>query len=82
MRTPVDFNLALVQPVAPLAQRIGRQTQSCSVFAHAHSAPVHRFDVHHPERLRTSMLKLKRRRWLFRSPFSRSPPRLSRRNSA
>jgi hypothetical protein len=55
MRTPVDFNLALVQPVAPSAQRIGRQTQSCSVFAHAHSAPVHRFDVHHPERLRAAI---------------------------
>jgi hypothetical protein len=50
MRAPVDFNLALVQPVAPFAHRIGRQTQSCSVFANAHSAPVHRLDMHRPER--------------------------------
>ena len=55
MRTPVDFNLALVQPIAPFAQRIGRQTQSCSVFANAHSAPVHRLDMHRPERLRAAI---------------------------
>src|SRR2546430_16342211 len=56
MRTPVDFNLALVQPVAPFAQRIARQTQSSSVFANAHSAPVHRLDMHRPERLRAAIV--------------------------
>src|SRR5256885_16984354 len=55
MRTPVDFNLALVQPIAPFAQRIGRQTQSCSVFANAHSAPDHRLDMHRPERVRAAL---------------------------
>ncbi len=55
MRAPVDFNLALVQPVAPFAQRMGLQSQSCSVFANAHSAPVHRLDMHRPERLRAAI---------------------------
>ena len=66
MRAPVDFNLAVVQPVTPFAQRIGRKRQRSSVFAHAHSAPVHRLDMHRPERLhctrlRMSVLTLKRR---------------------
>jgi hypothetical protein len=55
MRAPVDCNLALIQPVAPFVQGIGRQTQSCSAFADAHSAPVHRLDMHRPERLRAAV---------------------------
>lgn len=51
MRAPVDRNLALVQSVSPFAQRIGRQKPRSRVFAHTHSAPVHRFHVHRPERL-------------------------------
>ena len=51
MRTPVDFSLAIVQPVAPSAQRVGRQRLGGSVFAYAHSAPVHRLHMHRPERL-------------------------------
>jgi hypothetical protein len=38
MRTPVDFNLAVVQAVAPFAQRVRRQRQRGSLFADAHSA--------------------------------------------
>jgi len=51
MRTPVDFNPAVVEPVTPFAERIGRQRQRRSIFAYAHSAPVHRLDMHRPERL-------------------------------
>jgi len=75
----------LVQPVAPFAQRLRRQTQSCSVFANTHSAPVHGLDMHRPERLRaalrTSVLTLLRCPWRLSSPFSRSSRRFSRRNS-
>ena len=58
MRAPVDSNLAAVQPVTPFAERIGRQTQRSGVFAHAHSAPFHRLDVHSPERLNCSRLRV------------------------
>ncbi len=51
MSPPVDFHLAVVQPVAPFAQRSRRQMQNGGVFAHAHPAPVHRLDMHRPERL-------------------------------
>jgi len=51
MRTPVDFERALVEPVPPLAQRVLRRPQRRSIFAHTHSAPVYRLDVHRPERL-------------------------------
>jgi len=51
MRSPVDIHLAVVQPVAPFAQRSRRQTQRSGVLPHAHPAPVHRLDVHRPERL-------------------------------
>src|SRR5579863_1945468 len=55
MRAPVDFNVALIQPVAPFAQRIGRQGQRRNIFTYAHSAPVHRFHVHRPERLHAAI---------------------------
>ena len=51
MRSPVDIHLAVVQPVAPFAQRGRRQMQGGGVLPHAHPAPVHRLDVHRPERL-------------------------------
>ena len=51
MRSPVDVHLAVVQPVAPFTQRGGRQMQCGGVLPHAHPAPVHRLDVHRPERL-------------------------------
>ena len=51
MRSPVDVHLAVVQPVTPFAQRRRRQMQGGGVLPHAHSAPVHRLDVHRPERL-------------------------------
>ncbi len=51
MRSPVDIHLAVVQPVAPFAQRGRRQMQRGGVLPHAHPAPVHRLDVHRPERL-------------------------------
>ncbi|WP_158231307.1 hypothetical protein [Bradyrhizobium sp. C9] len=51
MRAPVDFELAGGQPVTPFAQRIGRQGQRRGVFAYAHATPVHRLNVHRPERL-------------------------------
>ena len=51
MRSPVDINLAVVQPVAPFAQRGRRQMQRGGVLPHAHPAPVHRLDVHRPVRL-------------------------------
>ena len=51
MRAPVDIHLAVVQPVAPFAQRGRRQMQRGGVLPHAHPAPVHRLEVHRPERL-------------------------------
>ena len=69
MRAPVDFNLALVQPVAPFAQRIERQAQSCCVFANAHSAPVHRLDMHRPECLRAAIAHV--------SGHAKAPPLVS-----
>jgi hypothetical protein len=51
MRTPVDFNLAVVQQVTPFAQRIRRRLQSGGIFTNAPSAPVHRLHMHGPERL-------------------------------
>ena len=51
MRSPVDIHLAVVQPVAPFAQRGRRQMQRGGVLPHAHPTPVHRLDVHRPERL-------------------------------
>ncbi len=55
MRTPVDFNFAVIQPVTPCAQRVRRQGQRRCIFAYAHSAPVHRLDMHCPERLQAAM---------------------------
>jgi len=51
MRSPVDVRLAVVQPVAPFAQRGRRQMQGGGIRPHAHPAPIHRLDVHRPERL-------------------------------
>ena len=51
MRSPVYIHLAVVQPVAPFAQIGRRQMQGGGVLPHAHPAPVHRLDVHRPERL-------------------------------
>ena len=66
MRSPVDLHLAVFQPVAPFAQRGRRQMQGGGVLQHAHPAPVHRLDVHRPERLeggpRMSVLTPKRKR--------------------
>ena len=50
MRAPVDLNLAILQAVTPTAQRVGRKMQCRGVFANAHAAPVHRLDMHCPER--------------------------------
>lgn len=55
MRAPVDFKLAGIQPVAPFAQRVRRQGQCSGIFAYTHSAPVHRVDMHCPERLQTAI---------------------------
>lgn len=55
MRAPVDFKLAGIQPVAPIAQRVRRQGQCSGIFAYTHSAPVHRVDMHCPERLQTAI---------------------------
>lgn len=61
MRAPVDLDLVLVQPVAPFAQRVRRQTQNCSIFANTHSAPVHGLDMHRPERLRAAVAHVRAR---------------------
>lgn len=55
MRAPVDFKLAGIQPVALFAQRVRRQGQCSGMFAYTHSAPVHRVDMHCPERLQTAI---------------------------
>src|SRR5260221_13654601 len=51
MRPPVDLHLAVVEPVAPLAQTPRREKQRGRVVAHAHSTPVQGFHMHRPERL-------------------------------
>ena len=48
MRSPVDVHLAVIQPVAPFAQRGRRQMRCGGVLPRAHPAPVHRLDVHRP----------------------------------
>ena len=74
MRSPVDIHLAVVQPVAPFAQRGRRQMQGGGVLPHAHPAPVHRLDVHRPERLEGaiahSVLTPKRKRERLLRRFS------------
>ncbi|UPJ50928.1 hypothetical protein IVB30_05985 [Bradyrhizobium sp. 200] len=59
-RRDEDARASRFQPRACPAARaicttIGRQPQSCSVFANAHSAPVHRLDMHRSERLRAAI---------------------------
>ena len=51
MRSPVDRDLATIEPVAPSAQALRRKTQRGRVVAYAHPAPVQRLHVHRPERL-------------------------------
>lgn len=51
MRPPFDLHLAVVEPVAPLAQTRRRKKRRGRVVAHAHSAPVQGLHMHRPERL-------------------------------
>ncbi len=51
MGPPVDLNFPVLESVMPFAQTPGRKRQSSRIFANAHAAPIHRFDMHCPERL-------------------------------
>jgi len=48
---PVDRNLAIIEPSAPLAQDRGRHEQRVGLVAHAHPAPVQHLHMHRPKRL-------------------------------
>jgi hypothetical protein len=50
-RSPVDYHLAIVQQIAPSQQAEARDAMRRGVLAHAHAAPIHRLDMHRPERL-------------------------------
>src|ERR1700724_979817 len=49
-RSPVHFLAGFLKAIAPNAQRMGRQTERRGVLGMPHAAPVHRFDMHAPER--------------------------------
>jgi hypothetical protein len=51
--SPVHFVAGLFQPIAPNPQRMRRQTQRCGILGVPHAAPIHRFDMHAPERLKS-----------------------------
>lgn len=49
-RSPVHFVAGFFQPIAPNAQRKRRKTECRGVLGMSHAAPVHRLDMHAPER--------------------------------
>jgi hypothetical protein len=48
--SPVHLLAGIREAIAPDPQRVGRQAERRGVFRVAHAAPVHRLDVHAPER--------------------------------
>jgi hypothetical protein len=53
-RSPVHFVAGFFQRIAPNAQRMRRQTECRGVLGMAHAAPVHRLDMHAPERSKSN----------------------------
>jgi hypothetical protein len=51
--SPVHFVARLFQPIAPNPQHMRRNTERCGILGVPHAAPVHRFDMHAPERLKS-----------------------------
>jgi hypothetical protein len=51
MRRPIDLHLAVIEPVTPSAQTPRREKQRGYIVTHSHPPPVHRLQIHRPERL-------------------------------
>src|SRR5712691_9246757 len=49
-RAPVHFVAGFFEAIAPNAQRMRRKTKRRGIFCMPHTAEVHRFDMHAPER--------------------------------
>ena len=47
---PVHFVAGFFEAIAPNAQRMRRKTKRRGILGVPHAAPVHRFDMHAPER--------------------------------
>src|SRR5216684_5288261 len=47
---PVHFVAGFFEAIAPNAQRMRRKTKHRGILGVPHAAPVHRFDMHAPER--------------------------------
>lgn len=48
--SPVHFIAGFFETITPYAQRMRRKTERGGIFGKPHAAPVHRFDMHAPER--------------------------------
>jgi hypothetical protein len=63
-----ELHLAIVQQIAPSQQAEARDAMRRGVLANAHAAPIHRLDMHRPERL-DGLASL-----VFRQPKTPTPP--------
>lgn len=61
VRPPVDFNLVGVDQIAPSPQGVLRYAMCWGIGLHAQTAPLHRFNVHRPERLNGSAAEVLRK---------------------
>ena len=48
--SPIHFVAGVFETIAPYAQRMGRKTERSGILGKPHAAPVHRFNMHAPER--------------------------------
>lgn len=74
-RSPVHFVAGFFEAVTPNARRMRRKTERCGVLSMPHAAPVHRFDMHAPERPKSNRFAIRARAITIASRPG-EPPRL------